>query len=153
MGAEAMEGQTPPGRSSGNARVCAVIVLALGCIALLALTSNGPAPGTKTQSLLTAQNAAKISAHATYDSEQVTYQAQMRAMRHLKGEYLKANSDLSTFFSEAVKKKFDITRKIAMSELDQAKHTANMLENKKKRLADEAHEKLLNAVDAAKQAS
>ena len=27
----------------------------------------------------------QISAHATYDSEQVTYGAQMRAMRHLKG--------------------------------------------------------------------
>merc|ERR1711871_1500583 len=107
LGDGASDGPRP---SSGHKRVCAVTVLALGSIALLALTSDGPTSQTQTQSLLTAKNAAKMSAHATYDSERVTYQAQQRAMRHLKGEFIKANADLSTFFTQAVKQVRHYTR-------------------------------------------
>merc|ERR1711970_1296446 len=142
-----MEGQAKTQARLGGLRVTVAIVLSIGIIALLGLVGNEAAP--RMQSLLTAKNAAAISAHATYDSEQVTYGAQMRAMRHLKGELLSANADLSSFLVTGAKKKFDITRMIAMKELDQANHeahalmlnaksklmnTAFTLENKKKRL-------------------
>merc|ERR1711937_498478 len=163
---EEMEGQAKTQARLGGLRVTVAIVLSIGIIALLGLVGNEAAP--RMQSLLTAKNAAAISAHATYDSEQVTYGAQMRAMRHLKGELLSANADLSSFLVTGAKKKFDITRMIAMKELDQANHeahalmlnaksklmnTAFTLENKKKRLADEAHTKRLNAVNAAEVAN